>query len=429
MSVSELPSWFKPRNYIHFDWPIKSSAFNKISNYVLNPETIAKHSFYPFINYSIKTIKVRKDEHGKIIPKPKIRPISYAGHLDSQIYSYYSFLLSLIYEEKLQKTTASQSILAFRKLGKSNVDFANDAFTEILSLAPCTAIAIDITKFFDSLDHQTLKKAWAELIDQKSLPKDHYNVYKSLTNHCSVDREVLYENLGISKSNPKSKSQRICSPKEFRQLVRSKKLLVVNKDIKGIPQGSPISALLSNIYMFNFDIEISNIIEEVGGKYFRYCDDMLILVKPEFASGVESQINKILRKLKLDVHPDKTDVVHFRKQGGLVTSIGKPLQYLGFTFDGIKILIRSASIAKYTERMRRGIALAKATKRKKDKLKDKHGLIKKPLFKTKIYEQYSHLGRRNFIRYGLRASSSMKSKHIRKQLNSLWEKLQKEIHS
>jgi retron-type reverse transcriptase len=50
----------------------------------------------------------------------------------------------------------------------------------------------------------------------------------------------------------------------------------------GIPQGSPISALLSNIYMFSFDKHMKNYVDSIGGKYFRYCDDMLLIVPSEY---------------------------------------------------------------------------------------------------------------------------------------------------
>lgn len=428
MSSESDAVWFKPRHYIHFDWPIGPSSFSKVNSYVANADSVSSHSFYPLINYKIKSKKVGKDEHGKIVPKIKMRPISYASHMDSQIYSFYAHKLGMLYEGKLAETASKESILAFRKLGMSNVDFAKKAFSDITTMAPCSAIAIDITGFFDNLDHKVLKESWAKIIDQKVLPPDHYNIFKSLTKHCSVDREQLYKTLGVSKHNHKKQNLRICSAKDFRNLVRANKLLIKNPLNKGIPQGSPISALLSNIYMLDFDKAISNVISETGGKYYRYCDDMLFIVKPEFADGVEKQVQTLLKDLKLDAHPDKTETIHFQKNGERTYSVKKPLQYLGFTFDGERILIRSGSIARFKDRMKRGVYLAKATKRKRDKIKNQNGLALRPLFKTKLYEKYSHLGmRRNFIRYGLRASEKMQSKHMRRQLSKLWDSLQDEI--
>ena len=42
-------------------------------------------------------------------------------------------------------------------LGKNNIEFANNAFEEIKRRKHCVAIALDISGFFDNLDHQRLK--------------------------------------------------------------------------------------------------------------------------------------------------------------------------------------------------------------------------------------------------------------------------------
>lgn len=46
----------------------------------------------------------------------------------------------------------------------------------------------------------------------------------------------------------------------------------------GIPQGIGISTLLSNIYMLPFDREISAFVNQHGGLYRRYCDDIMIII-------------------------------------------------------------------------------------------------------------------------------------------------------
>ncbi len=59
-------------------------------------------------------------------------------------------------------------------------------------------------------------------------------------------------------------------------------LFINNKGQKGIPQGSPISALLSNIYMLEFDVLVKEKIMECKGSYFRYCDDILCIIPNEY---------------------------------------------------------------------------------------------------------------------------------------------------
>jgi len=419
--------WYRKRNYLHFDRPVSEKTAAKI---IKNPQTVAAHSFYPFINYSIHSSKIYKDDNDQIAVKEKNRPISYAAHLDSHIYSYYCHILTPLYEKQLRESDLERSILAFRKLGKSNVDFAFEAFNEIKSLGEkfggCTAIGFDITGFFDNLDHDLLKQSWQQIINSDSLPDDHYAVFKSLTKYSKVDKQSLYKLLNISEHNPKNNRFRVCTPEEFRTIVRPNALIVKNLDQKGIPQGSPISAFLSNIYMLNFDKLMSEAVKEIGATYYRYCDDMLFIVPIEYESTLAGFVRKELNKLKIDINPNKTEIRQFISLANRFLS-DKPLQYLGFLYDGEKILIRSAALAKYSERMRRGIRLAKKTKIKRNRIKISIGQKPTKLYKRKIYERYSHLGGRNFIKYGLKAAKLMNSAAIKKQLKPLWNRLQEEI--
>lgn len=136
-------NWYKSRGYLHFDRPINRAAALEI---VSSPKTVAKHAFYPFIRYVAQTQKVFFDKSiGKVVKKdPKERPISYAAHVDSHIYSYYCEQLNQAYENQLAKVEWSSAILAFRALGKSNIDFARDAFLDVAVRESCCVIAIDI---------------------------------------------------------------------------------------------------------------------------------------------------------------------------------------------------------------------------------------------------------------------------------------------
>jgi RNA-directed DNA polymerase len=236
----------------------------------------------------------------------------------------------------------------------------------------------------------------------------------------------LYKVLNISENNPKKDRYRICNTADFRSIVRGNKLINRNIENRGIPQGSPISAFLSNIYMFEFDKIVSALVTEQGGIYYRYCDDMLFIVPTEFAKHLSGFVRAAINKLKIDINPKKTEIRDFTYEAHKFFSI-KPLQYLGFLYDGEKILIRSAALAKYSERMRRGIRLAKKTKIKGNRIKIAKGQKPTKLYKKKIYERYSHLGGRNFIRYGLKAAKLMNSIAIKKQLRPLWRRLKEEI--
>jgi RNA-directed DNA polymerase len=393
--------WYRARRYLHFDPPISISKAEKV---VTNPALVARHAFYPFIGYEIVSKKLKRDaSSGKLSKETKLRPIGYAAHLDSHIYAYYAHRLSKLYEAKLKEYQIGDSILAFRSLGKSNIDFALNAFREIETRGECSAVAIDISQFFDNIDHALLKKRWSNLLEAAQLPADHYNIFLSLTRFAAVPRNDVYLALGISKTKPEKGRIRLCSAAEFREKIRSKGLIAINKKKFGIPQGSPISALLSNVYLLDFDFAVSQEVQRLNGIYYRYCDDMLILLPQRHKTKAIEFVREEIARQELKINEQKTVLIDFhRTQEGL--SAERPLQYLGFTFDGKRILIRSAALARYSERMKRGVRIAKLTKIKYNKRRIDKGEMPRELYKRKLYERYSHLGHRNFVRYGLRAS-------------------------
>lgn len=416
--AKDEPAWYRRRGYLHFDAPIGVARASKLVN---DPKAVSKHAFYPLLRYDVISKKLKRNSNGKLKLESKIRHISYAAHADSQIYSFYASQLAEAYERKLANLGLSECVLAFRKLGKSNIEFASDAFSEISATGRCTAIAIDISKFFDTLNHQQLKKSWCDVLGTNKLPNDHYAVFKSLTKFSFCNREVIYKAFQISPNNPWNGRQRICEPAEFRKGVRNAGFITTNKDTFGIPQGTPISALLSNIYMVDFDQQMYALAKECGGSYRRYCDDMLFIVKRGFEARVKSQADCELTKLGVVINPNKTEVRQFWRYGG-VQKANAPLQYLGFTFDGHRILLRSAALAKFSGRMNKAIRLVSRTLESQlDEGEDVR------LRKKKLYERYSHLGNRNFVRYGLRAADKMQSKAIKRQLKPLWGKLNKKI--
>ncbi len=423
--TSKDDGWYRKRGYLHFDHPI---GYKKARKIVANPKAVAKHSFWPLIHYEITTPKITKNSAGDVVRKEKTRPIAYASHLDSHIYAYYAQILAELYENRLAALGIGEYVSAFRSLGKSNIEFARDAFKSISEFGPCAVVGVDITGFFDNLDHAILKMQWSSVLGEPQLPHDHFAVFKSLTRFALVSRESLYDQLGISKHNPKNGRDRICKPEEFHSLVRKAGLISSNKGSKGIPQGTPISALLSNIYMIEFDKRMAEVVSEWGGRYFRYCDDMLFIVPQEFEKTVGGMVTTEIKALKLAINPKKTEIRLFSKnaEGGLHSN--QPIQYLGFLFDGQQILLRSAALSRYSDRMKRGVKLARRTSYKRNTARIRRGLHPKPLYKQKLYERYSHLGSRNFVRYGLRAADIMESKAIRRQLKPLWKNLQKEIY-
>ncbi len=94
---------------------------------------------------------------------------------------------------------------------------------------------------------------------------------------------------------------------------------VITKSQKGVPQGGPLSPLLSNIMLDVLDKEL----EQRGLCFVRYADDCNIYVKSERAAHrvMASITNFIEGKLKLEVNEEKSSVCKPTK-----------LKFLGYSF-------------------------------------------------------------------------------------------------
>ena len=87
----------------------------------------------------------------------------------------------------------------------------------------------------------------------------------------------------------------------------------------GMPQGGPLSPLLSNIMLNELDGEIEN----RGHRFVRYADDCIIFCKSRKSAErtLKNIIPYIERKLFLKINRKKTRVAHISK-----------VKYLGYTF-------------------------------------------------------------------------------------------------
>ena len=159
---------------------------------------------------------------------------------------------------------------------------AHDAIEEVLEFLNVGyqwVIDLDIEKYFDTVNHDKLISILRERVNDKT------------TLH--LIRAFL--KAGVMEDG----------------LVKPNKL--------GVPQGGPLSPILSNIYLDKMDKEL----EQRGLHFVRYADDCNIFVKSEkSANRVMKSISSWLeRKLFLKVNTTKTKVVRPTKSS-----------FLGFTF-------------------------------------------------------------------------------------------------
>lgn len=470
-----MKDWLKFKTYLHF-----SRKYNKkkhgdfIRKYVSNAKNIIKHKFFPFIHYTIVESRFRRNvvdgkRDSKRTSKKKNREIFYSNHLDSFVFSYYGYLitkeLGKIYSAD---TILDSSVLAYRKIpsrnsrNKCNIDFAKEIFSFVKeSSSDCVVICLDIEKFFDSLVHKKLKQKWAQLFHAKCLPLDHYKVFKAITKFTFVEISDLlkeFHEYRIKKmSHIKNKNiDSFCrNGEEFRDRVWRKKLINYNKiDQKtklirdrGIPQGSPISAVLSNLYMLDFDKEMSHKLKKINGLYRRYSDDIIIVCTPEYVADIEDNIYSYIKdSLGLVIQKTKTQKIFFTKNpSGFVAQDydnGKKctLSYLGFEFDGKKILLRQKGVSLYYRKVKRLIRRGAVYALYAKKRNMSNFQIKKDawIYRRKIYTSKTHLGSKrkkvnnkvywgNYLSYVYLAAQIMEAPEIKAQLRNHWKITEQKI--
>ena len=340
--------------YAHFDLRV-SLSMPSIRKYVMDRTKIVTHSFYPFIHFEKKNSR-----YGKKGPK-KPRELYYCSHLDRCVYQRYAFLLNYQYNIWACENNIDDVAIAYRdNLGKNNIDFAKDAFDAIRSFPQCFILVGDFTNFFDNLEHQYLKKMMCEVLGVERLPQDYFSVFKNITRFSSWDWKDIVkaagENIAERGVRKKINSKETLLTKE--QFQKNKKDIKKNISGVGVPQGSPISAVLSNIYMIKFDKDIKRYVICKGGIYMRYSDDFIIVLPYErdaeiadFTSYIFSYVESM--KGLIDLQKEKTSCYTYKDKVIYEGDQPSSINYLGFLFDGKSIRIRPRAITKYYYRMRR----------------------------------------------------------------------------
>ncbi|MGI9292828.1 MAG: group II intron reverse transcriptase/maturase [Pseudomonadales bacterium] len=174
------------------------------------------------------------------------------------------------------------------------------------------AVDIDLSKFFDRVDHDILIHRLRRHISDKPLLK-------------LIGR---YLRAGVQVDN------------------------TLHPTPEGVPQGGPLSPLMANVVLDDLD----KLLESRGMRFARYADDFTICVKSTSAGHrVMEWVSRFLTtQLKLEINEEKSKVVKTNN-----------LHFLGFTFRGQKIRWSDQELSDFKYTIRRltkrswGISMAR----------------------------------------------------------------------
>jgi RNA-directed DNA polymerase len=234
----------------------------------------------------VKRVEIPKDSGGT-------RPLGIPVVMDRVIQQAISQVLTPVFDPHF-----SESSFGFRP-NRS----AHQAVKKVLRLIQrgyAYAVDIDLEKFFDTVDHDVLMNRVSRRVGDKGI----------------LRLIGKYLRAGV--------------------IVNGR----LNETSKGVPQGGPLSPLLSNILLDDLDKEL----ERRGHQFARYADDLIILVKSRRAGErvMESISRYLERVLKVKVNRDKSRVVR-----------AEEISFLGFTFTRKRLTISEKSFTRLKSELRR----------------------------------------------------------------------------
>lgn len=398
------PPWFRPRGYMHVDAPVGEDFVKQ----VIDPDFVAQHPFSPLIHYEKVEKRYKKTgeppdpKHRKIDEKK--RSIRYASHRDACILAYYSWQLVQCLDNFYTDHDLQDNVIAYRGLGKANYDFASDALEFAKTHSPVVILALDVTGFFDNLDHGLVKSRLKGLLGVEELPPEWYQVYRAVTRHHSIELSDLGAHPVFGERLRKREPRPVATISE----IKSAGIAISPNPTpgKGIPQGTPISAVLSNLYMIDFDRAARSLCAGIGAFYRRYSDDILVICTPNHAPNVEAELGRLIAAEKLEISPAKTertlfDMAHPHRRRG------KSAQYLGFNLTETGPSIRESSLSRRWRRMRwsmkaaRAKALNEVSRGRADRLWTKS-----------LRERFTAQRGMNFGSYGRRSASAFADERV-----------------
>jgi RNA-directed DNA polymerase len=223
------------------------------------------------------------------IPKPngKLRPLGISTLRDRVCMTAAMLVLDPIFEADLPPEQ-----YAYRA-GRNAQQAVIDA-EETLYQGHPDVVDADLADYFGSIPHADLMRSLARRI---------------------VDSHVLHL----------IKMWLECAVEETDDRGRKKRTTEAKDNGRGIPQGSPISPLLANLYMRRFVLEWKRrgLEDRLGSRIVTYADDLVILCRRGNAEEALQHLRAIMAGLKLTVNEGKTRICKVPES---------EFDFLGYTF-------------------------------------------------------------------------------------------------
>jgi retron-type reverse transcriptase len=257
---------------------VEKFSENKYDNFNLIKEKCLKgtYKFSPYLQ------KLQMKGKGK---EPRV--ISIATIRDRVVLHIIKSLLQQAFPESVN-----------RRLPNNYVKSINDFFSKNGSENTLCYYKTDIVGFYDSIPHDRLLCSVGERVASSCFLRLVQNSIKNPTT-----------SFGSKRPNKK----------------------IYNKI--GVPQGLSISNILADVYMRNFDRELSTL----ASAYYRFVDDIIMFNFGENKICLRGEIQEKVSDLGLELHNKKT----------VCKSEERNFEYLGYRFELPKITIRESSIVKF----------------------------------------------------------------------------------
>ena len=247
------------------------------ANLRINLDTLANEATYnTYRPHPLLRVEVEKKSGGT-------RPLSIPVIRDRVLQTAVAIVLTPVFEAEFEDIS-----FAYRK-GHS-VDQAVAHIELLHNQGYQWVVDVDIQTFFDQVDHKLLMRQVQTLVEDKAILR--------------LIRQWL--------------KATVVDGKERYRLTR------------GVPQGSPISPMLANLYLDQLD----EVLLDNQFQLIRYADDFVILCKSQNQAERALQLTgEVLEKLRLCFNQRKTGITHFNR---------------GFRFLGVEFIRSLAIKSKYS---------------------------------------------------------------------------------